>query len=112
MRANGMAGVLAEVLLDDVVPGGAAAGRVDLNKIGDGGEGSLFDVPGQPGTLLKWFDKPRDVGDDLRHIVAFPERLAASHRAFLDRHSAWAAADIHGAMTTLRAVKTTGRLIT
>ncbi|WP_151482959.1 hypothetical protein [Streptomyces albicerus] len=60
-------------------------------RVGDGGQGEVYDVDGGPGRLLyKSYREPRKVdGGELGALVALRQGLAPADRDRLDRETAW-----------------------
>ncbi|MFF3613398.1 hypothetical protein [Streptomyces sp. NPDC002580] len=59
-------------------------------RIGDGGQGEVYDVTGPDGLLYKSYREPGKVdGAELAALVALRQGLAAADRERLDRETAW-----------------------
>ncbi|MEU6374106.1 hypothetical protein [Streptomyces sp. NPDC046909] len=70
----------------DVPLGGLTLGE----RVGDGGQGEVYDVGGPGRLLYKSYREPHKAdGNELAALVALRQGLAASDRARLDRETAW-----------------------
>ncbi|MGG8409521.1 hypothetical protein ACM614_24455 [Streptomyces sp. 12297] len=61
-----------------------------LHKIGDGGQGEVHTLDGQPGVLYKSYREPHRVdGSALTDLVAVRQALGRGDREQLDAETAW-----------------------